>query len=208
MTLKLAHPATYLVVGASFSGKTTLTRRLIQEGMFEPFPDHIIWCYGEYQALYDEMLPLGIEFVEGLPADLYDKLDPSKRNLVVIDDLMDEAKDDKTLSKLFTKGSHHKNVSVIFILQNLFPQGKHCRNISLNTQYIILFKNTRDKSQINCLGRQMFPGKVKFFHEAYNDATKDRGGYLLIDLKPDTVDEWRLRTKIFPGENTVVYVPK
>lgn len=208
MSLKFSHPGSYLIVGPSFSGKTTFTKRIIEEQMIEPFPNHILWCYGEYQKMYDEMTHLGIDFIEGLPSDLYDQLDPSQRHLVVIDDLMDEAKDDKMLSKLFTKGCHHKNVSVIFILQNLFPQGKHCRSISLNTQYIVLFKSTRDKNQVNCLGRQMFPGQSKFFQEAYIDATKDRGGYLLLDLKPDTPDDWRVRTNIFPGQNTTVYLAK
>jgi GTPase SAR1 family protein len=78
MTLKLSHPSSCLVVGASFCGKTTLTKWLIEERMFEPFPERIIWCYGEYQPLHDQMSSLGIEFVEGVPADLYDNLDSSK----------------------------------------------------------------------------------------------------------------------------------
>ena len=52
----------------------------------------------------------------------------------------------------------------------------------------------------------MYPGRVKFFQEAYDDATKLKWGYLFIDLKPDTPDELRLRTNIFPGERPVVYV--
>jgi GTPase SAR1 family protein len=197
-----------MVVGASFSGKSTFTKRLIENRMFEPFPERIVWCYGIYQPLYDEMLTLGVEFIEGFPSELYETLDSSKSTLIVIDDLMDEVQDNKTLTKFFTKGCHHKNVTIIFILQNLFPQGKHCRTISLNTQYIVVFKNTRDKSQINCLGKQMFPGRSKYFQEAYLDATKARGGYLFLDLKPDTPDDWRVRTNIFPTEDTVVYASK
>ena len=44
--------------------------------------------------------------------------------------------------------------------------------------------------------------------QSYNDATSEPYGYLLIDLKPETPDEIRLQTKIFPGETTSVYVPK
>lgn len=122
MSLKLAHPSSYLVVGPSFSGKTTFTKRLIEESMIEPKPEKIYWCYGEYQSLFEEMSPLGIDFIEGLPPQLYDELDSTKRNLIIVDDLMEEVKDDKMLSKLFTKGCHHKNTSVIFILQNIFPR--------------------------------------------------------------------------------------
>jgi hypothetical protein len=48
----------------------------------------------------------------------------------------------------------------------------------------------------------MFPGKAKYFQDAYLDATKKRGGYLLLDLKPETPDDWRVRTNIFPEEDT------
>ena len=38
-------------------------------------------------------------------------------------------------------------------------QGKSSRTINLNTNYIILFKNPRDKYQVYLLARQMFPGQ-------------------------------------------------
>jgi hypothetical protein len=176
--------------------------------MIEPFPEHIVWCYSEWQQQYDEMSSQGIEFIEGLPDDLYTSMDSSRRHLVVIDDLMNEVGDSKMLTKIFTKGCHHRNVTVIFILHNLFPKGKECRNISLNTQYIVLFKNTRDKAQVECLAKQMFPGRVKFLREAYIDATSHGRGYLLLDLTPDTDDGLRVRTRIFPGEDTTIYQAK
>lgn len=52
-----------------------------------------------------ETIP-GIEFIEGLPRDLETKIDTKKRNLVVIDDLMNELSNDKRLSNIFTKGFH------------------------------------------------------------------------------------------------------
>jgi hypothetical protein len=38
---------------------------------------------------------------------------------------------------LFTKGSHHRNLSVILITQIFFHQAPHCRNISLNAKYLV-----------------------------------------------------------------------
>ena len=58
------------------------------------------------------------------------------------------------------------------------------------------------------LGRQLYPGNAKYVQEAYNDATRIPYGYLMIDLKPDTSEEYRLRTQIFPDELTVVYLKK
>ena len=57
---------------------------------------------------------------------------------------------DKRIADLFTKGSDHQNLSVIYIVQNIFQQGRETRNISLNARYIVLFKSPQDKQQI-CL---------------------------------------------------------
>ena len=54
----------------------------------------------------------------------------------------------------------------------------------------------------------MFPERVKYFREAYADATSHPYGYLLVDLKTTTPDVLRLRTDIFPDERTMVYVYK
>ena len=123
--------------------------------------------------------------------------------ILVIDDLMGE--DRSTLEQWFTKKSHHRNVSVIYIVQNLFD--KQQRTISLNAHYLVLFKNPRDTSQIGVLARQMYPGRSKFMQEAYEDATAEPRGYLFVDLKADTPEELRLRTQILKGE-VVVYVSK
>ena len=110
---------------------------------------------------------------------------------------------------LFTKGCHHKNISVFFITQNLFHQGKGQRDISLNAHYIIYFKNPRDRAQIQHLARQMCPENPKFLQEAYNDATAVAHGYLLIDLKQSTEENFRFRTNIFQSDGYQhVYVPK
>jgi hypothetical protein len=61
------------------------------------------------------------------------------------------------LVDIFTKYSHHKNMSVIFTVQNIFHQKKGQRDISLNTMYLILMKNPRDMAQIIYLARQLHP---------------------------------------------------
>ena len=94
---------------------------------------------------------------------------------------------DETIGKLFTKGSHHKNISVMLLTQNIFHQSKNSRTINLNTHYMVIFKNVRDSSQITTnLGKQMYPGSVNYLRANYEDATSKPYGYLLIDLKPDT----------------------
>ena len=111
-------------------------------------------------------------------------------------------------SDLFTKYVHHQNLSVLYIVQNIFNNAKNHRTLSLNANYIVLFKNPRDKAQVSHLARQMFPRKPKILQEAFDDATADPYSYLLMDFRQDTPENLRLRTKIFPGEAQIVYIPK
>ena len=67
------------------------------------------------------------------------------KDLVVLDDLICNAGDSKQRAQLFTQDAHHKNLSVIFIVQNLFYQWKEMRPITLNADYIILYKHPRYK---------------------------------------------------------------
>ena len=113
---------------------------------------------------------------------------------------MIEAGKDNRIVNLFTKGSHHRNLSVIYVVQNLFHQGKGNRSISLNSHYLVLFKNPRDKLQILTLAKQMYPGRTDFFLKQYEEAVRRPYGHLLIDLKTTTQDDCRLRTNVLPGE--------
>ena len=180
------------------------------EDMIEGAPENIICCYGIYQPAYDEIqrnIP-NITFVEGVPSDLESMINPFIRNLVVIDDLMHELSNDQRITSLFTKGCHHRNLSVIFILQNIFHRGKELRDMNLNCHYLVLFKSPRDSSQVNHLAKQMFPGHVKYMQETFQDTKKRPYGYLLSDLKPETPSDFRLRSNVFPGETQCPYVRK
>ena len=113
---------------------------------------------------------------------------------------MIEAGKDNRIVNLFTKGSHHRNLSVIYIVQNLFHQGKGNRSISLNSHYLVLFKNPRDKLQILTLAKQMYPSETAWFIKEYEEAVRRPYGYLFVDLRPTTADKCRLRTNVLPGE--------
>lgn len=200
--LKWLHPFTSLISGPTGCGKTHFVRNVIRYKMIKPFPNRVLWCYGAYQNFFCEIE--GVEFNEGLP----DNLHSLSNTLLIIDDLMSELGNQSKLTKLFTKGSHHRNISIIFIVQNIFHKGKEMREISLNSHYLIIFNNPRDRSQIQHLGRQLYPSKVKYFQEVYNDATSKPYSYLIIDLKTTTNENWRLRSGLFPGDKYIVYQPK
>ena len=190
------HPFTCIITGPTSSGKTEFCARLVRNAssIIDPPPERIVWHYGIYQSGYAN-LSNNVEFKEGLPqiGDF-----DGTNTLVIIDDLMHEI--DESVSLLFTRGSHHKNISVVFITQNFFQASKYGRTINLNAHYMVLFKSPRDATQVSYLGRQMYPGKPRFLAEAFADATSRPFGYLFVDLKPTTPDEIRIRTNVLPGE--------
>ena len=73
---------------------------------------------------------------------------------------------------------------------------------------MVLFANKRDESQAMNLGKQLYPSNSKVFMEAYEDATSTVHGYLVIDCDPTSPRDLKLRTHIFPGEQTVCYLKK
>lgn len=200
---KLQHSFTMVLSGPTGCGKSFFIRELLKfkREMFNIIPDKVVWFYGIYQSLYDEIPE--VTFVEGLPSNYKDYL--GENTLFIIDDLMSECGSDKKLTNLFIRESHHLQISICFLCQNFFHKGKEMREITLNAHYILLFKNRRDMSQITHLGRQLFPRQVKFFQEVYDDATKKPFSYLLIDLRSDTPEDMRLRTQILPNESQYIY---
>ena len=127
--------------------------------------------------------------------------------LLICDDLMQAygSKKKDELCQLFCQGSHHWNLSILHIVQNLFFS--NMRTARINSHYIILMKNPSDRLQLLNLARQIFPGKQKYVVEAFDDACSSRFGYLLLDLEPSTQDDMRLRTNIF-DEIGYVYQPR
>ena len=110
---------------------------------------------------------------------------------------MTKAKCDQRIADLFTKGSHHRNISIVYLTQNVFPQGKACRYIALNTQYLVLFYNLIDRQQVATLARRIYPSTSVTFMRKFEDAMGRPYGYLVLDLKSSTSEQDRLQTDIF-----------
>jgi hypothetical protein len=153
-----------------------------------------------------ENCPIPVHFIEGLP-DI-EEFTSDETNLLILDDLMSAASGSTSVANLFTRASHHRNMSVILILQNLYHQGKSMRDISLNTKYTVLFKNPHDKGQIKHLGRQVFPEHPHFLISAYEQATTRPHGYIIIDFDQYTNEDERVKTGIFPPEIPMTFKPK
>ena len=63
-----------------------------------------------------------IEFIKGIPTVLEQDsyFDVNKQNLIVFDNQMIDASKDKRIVNLFTRGSHHRSLRDVYIVQNLF----------------------------------------------------------------------------------------
>lgn len=206
------HPYTCIIAGPTSCGKSVFVSKFLEniDVMVNVTFKEIIWCFGETQPLHEQIqkrIKIPIKFNEGL-VDITDialeKFPPPR--LLIVDDLMRES--NNKLVDIFSKHSHHRNMSIIFITQNIFHQGRGSRDMSLNSHYIVFFKNPREKNQALHFARQVYPENPKFIQEAYLDATSKPHSYLLFDMKQTTPDAFRFRAEIFPGESNTVYVPK
>ena len=150
------HPFTSLISGATGCGKTYFVKTLLESQCIQPQIEMLIYCYGQYQPLFDIIRKnwllknKQISFIKGVPKNMDQILQSNFEipKLLIIDDLMNEVARDPAVSNIFTKGSHHLNTSIMLLTQNLFQKGPEFRTMSLNSHYMIVFKNPRDRSQI------------------------------------------------------------
>ena len=187
--IRLNAPATVALVGPTGCGKTKQMMRLIdmRDSVTKIPPVEVLYCYGAWQNSFSRD---DVTFIEGMIDPEMDIPNDGLHRWLVVDDLMEEVMAKGLMNSLYTKYSHHKNVTVFFIVQNLFA--KNMRTVSLNTQYFFLFKNPRDKQTIDNLAKQAFPGRVDAVREAYAMATSAPYSCLLWNMRQETDDRYRL----------------
>jgi hypothetical protein len=207
MTLTFRHAFTCILAGPTQSGKSTWTKKFIKElsSLVTPEVEEVIYCLPSGQP-FVKNYPSYVRFHVGVP-DM-EKFADCKKRLLILDDLMSSTK--QGVSEIFIRQSHHYNISVIFIVQNLFSRNQGHRDVSLNAHYIVLFKNPREKNQCSYLARQVCPENPRFIQEAFSDATNKEYGYLVFDLTQQTDDLHRFSTNIFKSDfpQNIVYVPR
>jgi hypothetical protein len=202
MFVPVATPCRIICSGASMSGKTVFTFKLIDniDRIFSPAPKKIIYFYGAWQPLFEEYIHK-VTFIEGLPS--LDKIGSTDGGVfMVIDDLFLQVGEE--MANFFTKYSHHSGISLCFITQQFFYQNKYSRTISLNADIIVLFKSVRDLMSISYLSRQMYPKKNSFLVDCYRKATVAPYSYIFINLQPLYPEILRIQTNIFDLHPTIL----
>lgn len=148
--------------------------------MFVPPPNKILYCHGKEQSLFTDMertIP-SIAFHKGLPSEelLESYLHDPSCNIIVLDDLMESVVSNSDMQQIFTLGAHHRRLTVIYLNQNIYCKGSKAKHA---------FSDLNEKSErsvaIECLSRQVFPGKSKLLVEAYRDCMKTPFAYLVVD---------------------------
>lgn len=110
-----------MAAGPSGFDKDRLTTKLLVDNLdlFEIPPKRIYYCYGSWQDGFKCMNEHGLKFQGGFPTP--NSYPSAEGGLLVLDDLMEEGGNDKRISDLFAKDSHHSNITVIYLSQDMFP---------------------------------------------------------------------------------------
>ena len=202
---QLRTPCSVLIVGPSGSGKTVFTTPLLTENLdlFSTKPAHVHYCYGSWQKGFESLRKKGVTFSAGVPTEEdLDSWFPSG-GLLVMDDLMTEGNNDKTVLDIFTKHSHHRNITVLYLCQDMFPPGKCAKSISRNAHYIVAFKNPRDQLGMRNVLLEAFPQRWQMVRDVYRRVTDRPFGYLMLNLHPASSDNRRIVSHLLKDEGYV-----
>jgi len=157
-------------------------------------------------SLYSRLLLVlsNITFIQGLSLGKITSLEnfDGCSNVIITDDLMDQAVNNTDFMNLFTVLTHHKNLLNIFISQNIFLKGRISVTLNRNVHYYFLFR-TAHLSTMNVLSNQLY-GEGTIVKEAFLKAMNDKEyGYLLIDIYTKNIEN-RLRSCILKEEMPLI----
>ena len=208
LAFNVKHPTTIQVSGWTRCGKTWLVRRILEKQLIQPFATRIIWVFSDWQPDYDIIREryLCIEFEKGWRDEIFDSLRHVQRNILVLDDQMGVASSSSSVADLFTKGSHHRNFTVIYLVQNVHNHLKSQQTISLNLHYSVVFRNGRDASQFRTMAYQICPNDGKWLVDSYTDANFKPYGYMVLDHHASTPEDQTVVTNIIPGDQLTYYI--
>ena len=192
----IRQPASVIIAGPSGSGKSELVENLLREKkLFYPPPQKMVYCYDRWQPRFDRTKKHSkVIFYKGLPPEgaLVKWFKPEHHGILILDDLMEESGNDKRVLDLFTKDSHHRGITALYLTQDLFPPGKFEKTINRNAHYAICFESPRDKTGIRNLLLQVYPDKWRRVLQLFLRLTARPFGYFMLDLHPASDNRFRV----------------
>ena len=125
---------------------------------------------------------------------------------MVLVDQISVASFSTSLADLFTKGSHHRNLTVIFLVQNVYNQGKSERTISLLSHYCVVLRIGLNASQFRAMANLICPNDGKWLVDSFTHATLKPYGYLVRDYYPSTHEDQTIVTNILTENQLTYYI--
>lgn len=183
--LKLISPFACFVVGCTGSGKSVSVLDWLKNSdkVFKTKFTKIYYFYGScHQDIFNDSKLRHVIFSNDLNTmeKLIQKPHKPPGILIILDDLMNVTGGSEIFQNLYTKGSHHLNISVINIIQNIFYKSPIFVTLKENSQYIFIKKHVNEnklKILANAIGLE-----PKDLMQAYVESDfKNRYEGLLID---------------------------
>lgn len=197
--LTFERDANTIICGPTSSGKTTLMRKILDEGSFDGQYERIIVCAPTEtcKSWKKEMAERGegpkIDYVEG-PSKFIELIESNfipMNSVVILDDYTQQADEKKfrvALERLFHVTTHHRHLWTFFLIHNLFTSG--VVSARRNTQNFILFNALGDHAAANAFaGRLVSAANSALFMDIWKTfATGTERGWMRYDQ--------RLRSKL------------
>lgn len=116
--------------------------------------------------------------------------------MIIFDDTLLNEKYSAIAAETFARG-RHRGISCIFVTQNIYYPSKHFRIISLNSNYVFLFK-IRDRKQLTYFANSFLSkDMIESFLMAYKKyVTNKKFGHIMIDFNCEIESPLLIRTNI------------
>ena len=199
---KLEKPFRLIIAGGSGTGKTNILKNIVDNNHFSSPFDKTVYCYPDYLEEIPTDFDQIVEYQAGLcDVEFFTAL--PKNTLLIFDDMMTECGSSIEIMKFFSVIARKKNISIIFLVQNVYDNSKQFRNIRLNATAFILFKfyaaNDVNKRILKDLGvSNLIPQRSldKIYSKNYS--------YIFVNVHPNRHSEFEtIRTDIFNSFFTI-----